>query len=59
MWFKAKKDMARLYRDEISRRLFATASGRPKGAKKLKKLTKGEKKGGRWLGWLFFWRARA
>ncbi len=38
MWFRLKKDVAPLYKDETQRRLFATASGRPPGAEKLKKL---------------------
>lgn len=38
MWFKSKKAAAPLYKDETSRRSFATASGRPEGADKLKKL---------------------
>ena len=38
MWFDFKKDVAPLYKDETQRRMFATASGRPKGADKLKKL---------------------
>ncbi len=61
MWFKLKKDVAPIYQDETQRRIFATASGRPKGAEKLKKLkTKEEKeeeeKGRR--GWLFGRRKR-
>ena len=55
MWFSIKKNAAPLYNDEMNRRMFATASGRPKGAKKLKKLkTAGEKeeeKGKRKLLW--------
>jgi hypothetical protein len=51
MWFKEKKAMAPLYKDETHRRIFATASGRPKGADKLKKLkTKGERG---WIARLF------
>jgi hypothetical protein len=38
MWFAFKKDVAPLYKDETGRRMFATASGRPRGADKLKKL---------------------
>lgn len=38
MWFRTKKDAAPLYKDEMQRRIFATASGRPEGAEKLKKL---------------------
>ncbi len=38
MWFRLKTDVAPLYKDETQRRLFATASGRPKGVEKLKKL---------------------
>lgn len=38
MWFRLKTDVAPLYKDETQRRLFATASGRPKGADKLKRL---------------------
>ena len=38
MWFAFKKDVAPLYKDETQRRMFATASGRPRGADKLKKL---------------------
>ena len=38
MWFGMKKDAAPIYKDETNRRMFATASGRPKGADKLKKL---------------------
>jgi hypothetical protein len=37
-WFDFKKRAAPLYHDETHRRMFATASGRPKGADKLKKL---------------------
>jgi hypothetical protein len=48
MWFSFKKEVAPLYKDETHRRAFATASGRPKGADKLKKLkAKDEKKKGR------------
>ena len=44
MWFGIKSDVAPLYKDETLRRAFATASGRPKGVKKLKKLkTEAEK----------------
>jgi len=50
MWYKEKKAMAPLYKDETHRRIFATASGRPKGADKLKKLkSKGEKDERGWL----------
>jgi hypothetical protein len=54
VWFRAKKDAAPLYKDEMQRRIFATASGRPKGADKLKKMKSGEAKkaSGLW-GWLF------
>ncbi len=38
MWFRLKRDVAPLYKDETQRRLFATASGRPRGVEKLKKL---------------------
>ena len=38
MWFDLKKGVAPIYKDETQRRIFATASGRPKGAEKLKKL---------------------
>lgn len=38
MWFKVKQDAAPIYQDELHRRMFATASGRPKGAEKLKNL---------------------
>ena len=44
MWFKLKKDVAPIYQDETQRRIFATASGRPKGADKLKKLKTKEEK---------------
>ncbi len=54
MWFDFKKDVAPLYKDETHRRMFATASGRPKGADKLKKLKdrdpKGEKGRFGWFG---------
>ncbi len=54
MWFSLKKDAAPLYKDELQRRMFATASGRPKGAKKLKKLkTKDEKQAKGLRNWLF------
>jgi len=54
MWFKEKKAMAPLYKDETHRRIFATASGRPKGADKLKKLkSKDEKNERGWLSRLF------
>ncbi len=54
MWFKAKKNMAALYKDETHRRAFATASGRPKGADKLKKLKSKDSKDERgWLARLF------
>jgi hypothetical protein len=53
MWFEFKKRVAPLYKDEMHRRMFATASGRPKGADKLKKLKpkdpKEEKGWRRWL----------
>jgi hypothetical protein len=49
MWFSAKKDAAPLYKDETMRRSFATASGRPKGADKLKKLKNKEAKKGNGL----------
>ena len=59
MWFKLKKDAAPLYKDETHRRIFATASGRPKGADKLKKLKPKEREGETgWLGWLFRRRRR-
>ncbi len=60
MWFKVKQDAAHMYRDEIHRRMFATASGRPKGADKLKKLKlKDEPKKRKGLfGWLFGRRRR-
>jgi hypothetical protein len=52
MWFNLKKDVAPLYKDETHRRIFATASGRPKGADKLKKLkVKGPKGNRGWLAW--------
>ncbi len=54
MWFGLKKDAAPIYKDETNRRMFATASGRPKGAHKLKKMKNKdgkEAKGRRW--WLF------
>ncbi|HSG82460.1 MAG TPA: hypothetical protein VLC48_09425 [Gemmatimonadota bacterium] len=38
MWFGFKRDVAPLYKDETMRRAFATASGRPKGVDKLKKM---------------------
>ncbi len=54
MWFSAKKDAAPLYKDELHRRLFATASGRPKGAEKLKKpKTKDEKQAKGLRKWFF------
>jgi hypothetical protein len=54
MWFRSKKEAAPLYKDETRRRSFATASGRPKGADKLKKLKGGDsKKEKGWWGWLF------
>jgi hypothetical protein len=31
MWFEYKKSVAPIYKDETYRRMFATASGRPKG----------------------------
>jgi len=60
MWFKVKQDASHMYRDELHRRAFATASGRPKGADKLKKLKPKERKRRRgFLGWLFGRRSRA
>jgi len=54
MWFKEKKAMAPLYKDETHRRAFATASGRPPGADKLKKLkSKDEKDERGWFARLF------
>ena len=54
MWFKEKKAMAPLYKDETHRRSFATASGRPPGADKLKKLkSKDEKDERGWFARLF------
>ena len=55
MWFKVKQDAAPIYRDELHRRMFATASGRPKGAEKLKELKPKEPKPARrgLLAWLF------
>jgi hypothetical protein len=54
MWFAFKKDVAPLYKDETDRRMFATASGRPRGADKLKKLKiKGEKEEKGRFGWGF------
>ncbi len=59
MWFKLKKDAAPLYKDETHRRIFATASGRPKGAEKLKKLKRERPKRAKgWRLWLFGWRNR-
>ncbi len=53
MWFEYKKRVAPLYKDETHRRMFATASGRPKGADKLKKLkVKGSKQEKGWRRWL-------
>jgi hypothetical protein len=60
MWFEAKRDAAPIYRDELSRRVFATASGRPKGADRLKKLrSPGEEKPKGLLGQLFRRRRRS
>jgi len=54
MWFKEKKAMAPLYKDETHRRIFATASGRPPGADKLKKLkTNGSKDERGWFARMF------
>jgi hypothetical protein len=44
MWFGFKRDVAPLYKDETMRRAFATASGRPKGVDKLKKMKLAEEK---------------
>ena len=53
MWFQFKTRVAPLYKDETHRRMFATASGRPKGADKLKKLKpKDAKEEKRWRRWL-------
>ncbi len=52
-WFNVKKRAAGLYKDELHRRIFATASGRPKGADKLKKLKGKDKKKKSWLKRLF------
>jgi hypothetical protein len=49
MWFGLKREVAPLYKDETMRRAFATASGRPKGAEKLKKLKLADSKSPR--GW--------
>lgn len=57
MWFQFKARVAPLYKDETHRRMFATASGRPKGADKLKKLKpKDPKEEKRWRRWLSVWR---
>ncbi len=53
MWFELKKDMASLYKDETNRRAFATASGRPRGAEKLKKMKLGGPRKASRFGWLF------
>jgi hypothetical protein len=55
MWFDFKKDVAPLYKDETNRRMFATASGRPRGAGKLKKLKikSSEELEKRRFGWAF------
>lgn len=54
MWFKAKQKAAPIYQDELHRRAFATASGKPKGAEKLKKLKAKDAKRPKGLrGWLF------
>ena len=54
MWSKAKHKAAPIYQDELQRRAFATASGKPKGAEKLKKLKSGAAKRRKGLrGWLF------
>ena len=52
MWFKLKKSVAPLYKDEAHRRMFATASGRPKGADKLRKLKPKGRKKKKKKGWL-------
>jgi hypothetical protein len=52
MWFRLKKDVAPLYKDEMNRRIFATASGRPKGADRLKKMKLRKDRRG-WLRRLF------
>lgn len=54
MWFKVKQDAAPIYQDELHRRMFATASGRPKGADKLKKLKpKDQKRRRGFFAWIF------
>lgn len=54
MWSKAKHEAAPIYQDELQRRAFATASGKPKGAEKLKKLKpKDAKRRKGMLSWLF------
>lgn len=59
MWFKVKRNAAPIYRDELQRRVFATASGRPKGAQKLKKLRGRDPERPKGLfGWLFRRRKR-
>ena len=51
--FKLRKDAAQLYNYELHRRAFATASGRPKGADKLKKpKAKDPKRETRLRGWI-------
>lgn len=61
MWFNFKKRAAHMYRDEIARRAFATASGRPKGADKLKKMRSAESEENKKKrkGWLARWFARS
>lgn len=54
MWSKAKHKAAPIYQDELQRRAFATASGKPKGAEKLKKLKAKDTKRRKGLrAWLF------